>query len=318
MAVCSSPLVFRLACMPNGTRHPAGFARIENSDIERCGLTMANGSTVAIGKYIRYMPVLIPCGKCLPCRINYVKHWSTRAYLEGLCHDDSVFLTLTYDDAHLPNPPVLVKKDYQDFLKRLRMRLGFPIRVFGCGEYGSLYGRPHFHFILYGVSLNNLMPVQAFKPKGNLVYTCRVISDLWSYGFHSVGSVSLQTLKYVARYTLKKQSPAGFELDDSYQKPFLILPRRPGLGFPFVKRFHNELTRGYVVVDGKRVPMPLAIRNKLRKDHYLDSLKVESKLMEYRDRIGDLYDKDCFEKFVMDISREDEYYKEMYKDYHRD
>ena len=261
--------------------------------------------------------VMLPCRRCLPCQINYVKNWSTRAYLEGLCHSDSVFLTLTYDEEHLPNPPVLVRKDYQDFLKRLRKRLDKHIRVFGCGEYGSVNGRPHFHFILYGVSLVDLNPVQAFRPKGNLVYSCKLISDIWPYGFHSVGSVSIQTLKYVARYTLKKQSPEGFDVDSDFPRPYLITPRRPGLGVPFLQKFSSDLTKGFVVVDSKKVSIPLFLRQRLQKDNYLDYLKVESKLLEYRQKQPDLYDKEVFDQFCVDIAREDEYYTEKYSSYDR-
>lgn len=42
---------------------------------------------------------LIPCGKCMACRINKAEEWSTRCALELLDHEHACFLTLTYDDS---------------------------------------------------------------------------------------------------------------------------------------------------------------------------------------------------------------------------
>jgi len=46
----------------------------------------------------------IPCGKCRGCRLDYAREWANRMFLEAaLSPDDSCwFVTLTYDDAHIP------------------------------------------------------------------------------------------------------------------------------------------------------------------------------------------------------------------------
>ena len=103
----------------------------------------------------------LPCGKCLACRLNHAKEWAVRCMLESLYHDENYFVTLTYDDEHLPVDGKLHKKHYQDFLKRLRASSGC-FRYFGCGEYGSLNKRPHYHFVLFGIHFllsNKLDPI---------------------------------------------------------------------------------------------------------------------------------------------------------------
>lgn len=45
---------------------------------------------------------IIPCGQCLQCRINHAKNWATRLELEAQSYNNVQFLTLTYDDEHVP------------------------------------------------------------------------------------------------------------------------------------------------------------------------------------------------------------------------
>lgn len=93
--------------------------------------------------------IKIPCGKCLGCRLDYAKMWSDRLLLESLYHEHNWFVTLTYDDAHLPDPVLIEKggvkfwadplshKDITKFLHDLRREI-YPerFRYYLCGEYG--------------------------------------------------------------------------------------------------------------------------------------------------------------------------------------
>ena len=90
--------------------------------------------------------IQVPCGKCLECRIQHARAWADRCVVEAKQYDDNYFVTLTYDDAHLPAKNSLVPDDLQKFMKRLRKH--FPnnkIRFFACGEYGDTSWRPHYH-----------------------------------------------------------------------------------------------------------------------------------------------------------------------------
>ena len=46
----------------------------------------------------------LPCGKCLACHLNRACEKGIRAWHESKYHAESMFLTLTYDDKHLPGP----------------------------------------------------------------------------------------------------------------------------------------------------------------------------------------------------------------------
>ena len=47
-------------------------------------------------------PCTIPCGKCIGCRLAHSRQWAVRCVHEASLHDRNCFLTLTFDDAHLP------------------------------------------------------------------------------------------------------------------------------------------------------------------------------------------------------------------------
>ncbi len=106
-----------------------------------------------------------PCGRCMPCLFNRRRLWTHRMMLEALCHADSCFLTLTYQDENLPlstnGRSSLAPEDLRNFLKRIRsalvaspeIRFGGQkkIRFYAVGEYGEVGERPHYHMALYGV-----------------------------------------------------------------------------------------------------------------------------------------------------------------------
>lgn len=104
--------------------------------------------------------ISVPCGKCLCCRAKSAADWSFRAMCENV-HSTSqpLFLTLTYNNAHLPSNGVF-KEELQLFFKRLRTALDrkgieHNIRYFAVAEYGSKSGRPHYHAILWNFPSNS-------------------------------------------------------------------------------------------------------------------------------------------------------------------
>ena len=112
-------------------------------------------------KYSNGIPMTTACGRCTHCRIAYSRRWAIRCVHEASSFQMNSFLTLTYDDAYLPSNSALVKKDFQDFMKRFRKKfqgfnaveykgkVTYPIRYFHCGEYGETYGRPHYHACIF-------------------------------------------------------------------------------------------------------------------------------------------------------------------------
>ena len=106
----------------------------------------------------------VGCGQCRWCRVHRTHEWAIRLVheLDSWPPGRALFLTMTYDDEHLPvvyDPATervratLVKTDFQKYIKRVRKSIHpQKIRYFACGEYGEETQRPHYHAIIYGIS----------------------------------------------------------------------------------------------------------------------------------------------------------------------
>ena len=110
----------------------------------------------------------VACGHCLLCMDKKAKEWSTRASCESqTAIYPPVFVTLTYDDAFLPSDGVN-KKHLQNFIKRFRENWcrmynadRLDLRYFAVSEYGTKYGRPHYHLLFWNVpnDMRNESPI---------------------------------------------------------------------------------------------------------------------------------------------------------------
>lgn len=137
-------------------------------------------------------------------------------------------------------------------MKRLRKKYGSNIRFFHCGEYGEKQGRPHYHACL----LNFDFPDKYHycnSPRGDPLYRSSELEKLWPYGLCQIGSVTFESAAYVARYITKKIT--GPMADYHYQgrKPeYTTMSRRPGIGVPFLKKFHSDIyPHDRVVIRGR-------------------------------------------------------------------
>lgn len=182
----------------------------------------------------------IPCGQCLGCRIAKSRDWALRCVHEASLYEQNCFITLTYDDDHLPKDGSLNVEDIQKFFKRLRKRFGNGIRFLQCGEYGSEFNRPHHHACIFNFDFPD--KVLLSSAGGNLLYLSPTLADLWPFGFHSIGSLTYDTAAYVARYVTKKIT--GNMANEHYQgrKPeFITMSRRPGLAHNWYTQFKTDL-----------------------------------------------------------------------------
>lgn len=206
--------------------------------------------------------VQLPCGQCIGCRLERSRQWAMRCMHESQCYDDSSFVTLTYDNDHCPDG--LVYRDFQLFMKRVRKRFG-PTRFFMCGEYGERFARPHFHACLFGLSFPDKKRLCTL-PSGSVVGSSDLLSGLWGKGFCSVGDVTFESAAYVARYVLKKVGSDVERLgivDYSTgaicvrRAEFCQASRRPGLGYPWLVKFHGDVfPRDEVVIRGMKMKPP--------------------------------------------------------------
>lgn len=170
--------------------------------------------------------VTLPCGKCLACRVNSASQWALRAQHEMEYVNNGCFVTLTYNPESCPKDYSLNKKHLQDFVKRLRRhieyhKLGTIRSYLACGEYGEEKGRPHYHILLLGWSPSDLV-YHSISYSGEPIYTSKLIESVWGKGFTPVGTVTLRSAGYVARYAKK----AVGENPKKRKPPFLLSSRR--------------------------------------------------------------------------------------------
>ncbi len=210
-------------------------------------LKFLGSDVVATALYPGKELLQLPCGQCIGCRIDRSRQWANRCMLELQYHDSAFFVTLTYDDFHVPksyypDPETgeahtsltLCKRDFQLWMKRLRKKFSDDkIRFFACGEYGDKTKRPHYHAIVFGLHLDDLVKYKTVK-EGDSYYTYYnsvSLQETWPNGFVVVGQVTWESCAYVARYVTKKLSG---EQGDFYKKLNLVpefsdMSRRPGI-----------------------------------------------------------------------------------------
>lgn len=212
------------------------------------------------------MPVTVPCGRCIGCRLERSRQWAVRCLYENQLHSESCFVTLTYDPVHLPPGGTLDKRHFQLFMKRLRKAYpGRRIRYFHCGEYGSSLERPHYHAIIFGLDFEDRVLYK--EERGVRIDISDSLARLWPFGFSTVGNVTFESAAYVARYVTKKVS--GVAADRHYERvipetgevvsvlpEYVTMSLKPGIGAGWFNRFSSDVYPSDEVVVRGRVMKP--------------------------------------------------------------
>lgn len=205
-------------------------------------------------------PVSVPCGKCTGCLLERARQWAVRCQHEAQLHASNLFVTLTYDDEHLPPGGSLRPEDMVLFLKRLRKKAGPGLRFFQCGEYGDKTIRPHHHAILF----NCYFPDSRKLHSHSDLSRSDELDQLWGHGLCTFGSVTFESANYVARYTIKKLGTAP----KGVVPPYLTMSRRPGIGSDFIKKYGNQVAiKDYLIINGNKSGVPRFYRDRLSKSH---------------------------------------------------
>lgn len=203
----------------------------------------------------------IPCGMCIGCRLERSRQWAVRCVHEASMHDENCFVTLTYEDTKLPENGSLVKKDLQDFWKRLRKRIEpLIIRYYACGEYGEETLRPHYHACIFGYDFFDKKPFK--QENGNWLYTSEVLNEIWSHGYCIIGDVTFDSAAYVARYIMKKVlgPHAPYHYDDLTPE-FNTMSRGGrgslgGIGQQWLETYKDDIRKGFITINGKKIGLP--------------------------------------------------------------
>lgn len=221
--------------------------------------------------------VQVPCGKCLECRQQNASSWADRCTFEAMSHEFNYFVTLTYDDDHMPPNGSLVKEDFDSFIKSLRNYFDkhygeTGIKYFGCGEYSPSL-RPHYHILLFNCNLRDLSDTfmhledgilkKTIRPNGN--FFSKVIFDCWDRkGLIDVGKVEYNSAAYVAGYVEKKtnidrtkkleklglipefhrmSNGIGQSLfsEDLFSKNHIIVPKKGNAKISAIPRYYEKL-----------------------------------------------------------------------------
>lgn len=209
--------------------------------------------------------VAIPCGGCIGCRLEKVDAWGFRCMAEASCHDNNHFVTLTYSDEFLPVDESLDHRDWQLFAHRLRKRCG-SFRFFMCGEYGENTNRAHYHALLFGVDLPDLVKCNSVYSNHDL-FESELLTEVWGKGFTTVGQVTHASAKYVASYVMKRVSE---ELEaERYawvtrygeavvrKQPYGKMSLKPGIGADWLYKYRSDVVNHGAVFESrfrKKIP----------------------------------------------------------------
>lgn len=226
------------------------------------------------------VPFMLPCSRCIGCRMDRAFDWGMRCMHEKRMHKDSCFVTLTYNDKHMPPGGSLQLRDVQLFMKRLRKaKEPNKVRFFLGAEYGDDNRRPHYHALLFNCSFSDRLFFNR-NSRGEPLYTSRELETLWSrdgesMGFCTIGEVTVDSAVYCAKYALKKlnitehSSPEAkeewcrrYEVFDedgvcyTRKQEFALMSRRPGIGAGYLEKYRSEMVaHDNVIIDGREVPL---------------------------------------------------------------
>lgn len=221
---------------------------------------------VAGGQLLSYekgdcRPILICCGQCGHCRLRKALDWCTRMRHEFKMSDHvGCFLTLTYDEDHIPADHGLRYSDVQKFFRYLRRR-GLKFRYYCAGEYGHDHGhpflvpykggdlgRPHWHILVFGIDFRQARVLWKRSGAGCDVFQHPLLSEAWPNGSACFSEVTDQSIAYCAKHNFKRIT--GRDAADFYSRVDTVtgeilrvspecsrMSLKPGLGFTWLEKF---------------------------------------------------------------------------------
>lgn len=233
--------------------------------------------------------------QCELCRRYRAKVWAHRIILESLQHKENAFVTLTYDDEHLPEDGSLVPRDTQLWLKRLRKEISpRKIRYFLCGEYGGRTMRPHYHAVLFGFP--TCLRGQTELRKKSCCSICDLVKRTWNKGSVQVARVEPQSAAYIGGYVNSKIQRKS--IGDRHPE-FNRQSNRPGIGFDAMHEVANVLLQYDLEKDMEDVPARLRhgtamyplgryLRGKLREMIGRENVTPPEALKKLREEMSEL------------------------------
>jgi hypothetical protein len=228
---------------------------------------------------IKQLYMALPCGKCPNCLSRRTAAWAFRLKQEDKNAITSDFITLTYDDQHVPinddGELVLDKKAIPLFFKRYRQEhvreinkynknakkhdqpliTNRPIKYFGVGEYGDNSERPHYHILCFNSDIKHL-------------------EKAWPYGGVDVRKVSEALIAYALKYMCKESK---LQENDKRPKEFHLMSKGLGLNYltPQTIQYHkaDPENRSYLRdVGNVKISMPRYYKDRIFNDDEKESI----------------------------------------------
>jgi hypothetical protein len=168
------------------------------------------------------------CGNCIPCRVTRRRAWTHRLILESFLHEKCSFVTLTYDDDHLPHSygemvqgkeinrvkskeETLDPVDLTKFIKNLRKEIHpRKIKYYAVGEYGDQTERPHYHLAIFGMASDEPSQFVQLRKRSNDP-DVEIIRRKWGKGAVDVAELNRLTAQYLCGYVTKKMTDKNNE-----------------------------------------------------------------------------------------------------------
>lgn len=228
-----------------------------------------------------------------------------RITLEASTHKENAFITLTYDDKHLPKEGSLAPEETRNWLKRLRATIEpARVRYYLVGEYGDQTWRPHYHVALFGYPACYHGVSRYNRERQECCKACDLIRDTWGNGAIYSGSLGTKSAQYISGYVTKKMTrfddprlqqrmqELGVNLHPEFSRKSL----KPGIGrealwdiASTIMEFDLEERQGDVpssLRHGSRLlPLGRYLRNELRKMVGMDAKAPQSTLDAMEDEV---------------------------------
>lgn len=242
-----------------------------------------------------YEAMKVPCGTCILCRQEYARQTAIRLTHEATLHDKNCFLTLTYDDTHLPEYGSLNYEHLAGFWKRLRIDLlrrgavtkhSDALRYYAVGEYGDRSLRAHYHACIFGQDFKGSGEIQ-LREGSHSLWTNLHLQRLWGFGNVSVGVLNFATARYTASYVVKKlrQKQKYVRIDPDtgelipLVQPRAFMSRNLGKGW-WLQWGHQLADHDRVIVEAQEQKPPKAYDKWLAEKDQKRALQIKARRKE--------------------------------------
>lgn len=129
--------------------------------------------------------------------------------------------------------------------RREALKVSTGLRFYGCGEYGELHGRAHYHVAIFGWNSLGTDVVGSLTSRSGFTMTqSKILTKAWPFGTHTVMGLTWETGAYIAGYIGKAITGLGApETYDAHGigRPFANMSRMPGIGRVWLEHFGEDV-----------------------------------------------------------------------------